>query len=217
MAAERAPVTPVEGPARRPVPERALAFEERPLVWGSILGGFLIGLTLFAFLALLGVALGLTVFNTGLAAAQGTVPAAQTGINSTIWAGVSSIIGYLIGGYAAARIADLSPRGRAAGNGVMVFLLSVPFALFMASQGMSGVLGGLGGLAGGMAEVIGMQVPGQPGVTISPADAARAMEAARNAAWGALLGSLLALGASALGGYLGGRDVGPETAEAAPR
>jgi hypothetical protein len=209
MAAERVPITRTHEPTYGTSLDVMPAVEHRPLVWSSIVGGFLIGLTTFAILNLLGLALGLPAFNAGRAAAEGTAPASQAGLNTTLWAGISSIISYLIGGFAAARIADLFPRARGAGNGVMVFLLSVPFAMFMASQGISGVLGGLGGIAGGVADLAAQQLPnlqGPASTTVSPPDVSRAAEGARNAAWGALIGTLLALGASALGGFAGARD-----------
>jgi hypothetical protein len=194
--------------------------EHRPLAWGAIVGGFLIGLTTFAILNLLGLALGLSAFDAGQAATEGTAPASQFGLNSTVWAGISSILSFLVGGFAAARIADIFPRSRGAANGAMVFLLSVPFAMLMASLGISGVLGGLGGLAGGVADVAAQQGPnlrGQAQATITPADVSRAAEAARNAAWGALIGTLLALGAGALGGYFGARDRWHEVHEVTTR
>jgi len=105
----------------------------------------------------------------------------------------------------------------------MVFLLSVPFAMLLASQGLSGILGGIGGMvggiAGGAAEVAAQnpslpnQVTGQAQANISPADVARAAEAARNTAWGALIGAIIALASSAAGGYFGARDTVTEVRE----
>jgi hypothetical protein len=230
MTAERVPITPIREPAvgtgLAPMP----GFEHRPLVWSAILGGFLIGLTAWVLLNLLGVALGLTAFNAGRAAVEGAAPAGQAGTNAALWAGISSILAYLIGGFAAARIAHVFPRSRGAGNGVMVFLLSVPFMLLFASQGVSGMLGSLGGIvggvAGGAADIVAQnpslpnQAAGQAQATIptpSPADVTRAADVARNAAWGALAALLLALGASALGGLFGGRELVRETDAVATR
>ncbi len=217
MAAEPARMTTIHEPEHVSGVDVVPVMETRPLVWSSIVGGFLIGLTVWALLNLLGIALGLSAFNAGQAAAQGSAPAGQAGMNSALWAGITSIISYLIGGFAASRIANIFGRDRGAGNGVMVFLLSVPFTLMMASLGMSGLLGGLGGIAGGIAggaanlmsqnPSLPNQAAAQAQANISPADVARAAETARNAAWGALIGALLALAASAIGGYFGAHDL----------
>ncbi len=223
MAAERARMTTIHEPDHAPGVDVVPFMETRPLVWSSIVAGFLIGLTTWALLNLLGIALGLTAFNAGQAAAQGSAPAGQAGMNTVLWTGITSIISYLIGGFAVSRIAHIFGRDRGAGNGVMVFLLSVPFALFMAGLGASGVLGGIGGLAGGIAggaaDVMSQnpslpnQATAQAQANISPADVARAAEAARNAAWGGLIGALLAMAASALGGFFGAHDERREVRE----
>ncbi|HZT07146.1 MAG TPA: hypothetical protein VFC51_08960 [Chloroflexota bacterium] len=183
----------------------ARLYETSPLHWGSIVGGYLIGLTIFALLGLLGIATGLSAFNAGSAAATGTAPATEAGINSALWAGISGIISYLIGGFAAARIVNCATRSRGMANGAMVFLLSVPVTMLVATQGMSGLLSGLGGLAAGAATMAPGNVapPSSVGGTVSPTEVARAAEGVRNAAWASLIVMIVALVASAIGGYLG--------------
>jgi hypothetical protein len=92
-----------------------------------------------------------------------------------------------------------------------VFMLAVPVVLWLAGQGLGTVLGSLGSLSGALASnpsaaQAAQGAAGQAQATaqsIEPVDVARAAEAARNTAWGTLGGSLVALAASALGGYLG--------------
>jgi hypothetical protein len=65
-----------------------------------------------------------------------------------------------------------------------------------AAQAAQGAAGQAQGAAQGAAQ------------NVSPADIARAAEAMRNTAWVILIGALVGLGASALGGLLGTRDLG---------
>lgn len=177
--------------------------------WGPIVAGLLTALTALLALSLLGLAIGLTTVDAGNAAAQGGPPP-ETGRNSAIWGAVSALLAFLLGGYVAGRTAAVFDRGWGALNGALVFLLGVPVALWLASQGMGAVLGSLGGLASGLNADPG-QVQGaadqarQATQNVQPAEVARAAERARNAAWGGLAGTLLGLGASSLGGFLGTR------------
>jgi hypothetical protein len=181
--------------------------------WGPILAGFLTALTSLLLLNLLGLAIGLTAVNAGTAAAQGGAPP-ELGRNSAIWAAISGILSFLLGGYVAGRTAAVFDRGWGALNGALVFLLGVPITLWLAGQGLGAVLGSLGSLASGLtidpnlaqgaAQSAGEQAQ-QAANNLQPVDVARAAERARNAAWGAVVASLLGLGAGALGGWLGTR------------
>jgi len=177
--------------------------------WGPIVAGFLTALTSLLLLSLLGLAIGLTAVNAGDAAAQGAAPA-DAGRNSAIWGAISGILSFLLGGYVAGRTAAVFDRGWRALNGALVFLLGVPFTLWLASQGLGAALGNLGSFASSLNADPG-QVQNAAGqaqqaaANVQPIDVARAAERARNGAWGALAGALLGLGASALGGFLGTR------------
>jgi hypothetical protein len=153
------------------------------LHWGPIIAGFLSALTTLFLLSLLGGAIGLTQFNAAAAAAQGSAPA-DAGRNSAIWAGLSGILSFLLGGYVAARLGHLLDRSWGAWHGALVFMLALPIALWLAGQGLGAVLGTVGNVASGLA-------------------VGESAAALRNTLWGALVGSLLGLGASALGGWLG--------------
>src|SRR5215204_1711580 len=180
--------------------------------WGPIVAGLLTALTALLLLNLLGLAIGLTTMNAGTAAAQGGPPA-DAGRNSAIWAGISGIVSFLLGGYVAGRTAALFNRGWGALNGALVFMLAVPLILWLAGQGLGSVLGSLGNLSGAPASNPGVTQVAQGAAgqaqaaaqTVQPIDVARAAEAARNTAWGTLAGSLLGLAASAFGGWLGTR------------
>jgi hypothetical protein len=174
---------------------------------GPIIAGFLTALTTLLLLGLLGLAVGFTTVNAGDAAIRGGVPE-ETGRNSLIWALISGIAAFFIGGWVAGRTAAVFDRKWGLLNGALVFFLAVPVTLWLASQGLGAVLGGLGGLTDALN-------PGQVQAAtdnarntannVQPIDVARTAEGVRNTAWGAFVGSLLALWAAALGGFAGTR------------
>jgi len=225
-AAEQAAVTVTEGRTQRrmasdpsfwredqrthdvPIPEAYNLNRDR-VRWGPILAGLATALTSLLFFSLLGLAFGLTVVNAGTAAAEGGAPQG-TGTTSAIWAAVSALLAFFLGGWVAGKTGAIFDRGWGAMNGALVFLVAVPVTLLLASLGLGSVLGALGGFAGalnadpGTAQNAASQA-GEAARNVQPIDVARAAETARNAAWGALLGMVLGLGASTLGGMLGTR------------
>jgi hypothetical protein len=160
--------------------------------WGPIVAGLLTAMTALLLLSLLGLAIGLTTVNAGAAATQGGPPP-DTGRNSAIWAAISGIVAFALGGYVTGRTASLFNRGWGALNGALVFMLAVPLILWLAGQGLGTVLGSLGNLSGALAS--------------NP----NAAQAARNTAWGTLAGSLVAVAASSVGGWLGTRHPAAHT------
>jgi hypothetical protein len=190
------------------IPE-ALNFTRDRVRWGPIVAGLATALTSLLMLSLLGLAIGLTVVNAGDAAAQGGAPDGL-GRNSAIWGAISGLIAFLVGGWVAGRSAAVFDRGWGALNGALVFLIAVPVILWLASMGLGTVLGSLGSFAGsvnpdpGTAQNVAEQAR-QAAQNTQPVDVARAAGNARNTAWGTLLGMVLALGASSVGGMLGTR------------
>ncbi len=176
--------------------------------WGPIWAGLLTTITALLLLGLLGIAVGLTTVNAGTAS-QGNI-ADDTGRNAAIWAGLSAIVAFLLGGYVAGRTAAVHERGAAAFNGALVFLLALPLLLWLVSQGLGGLLGNASTITQSLHINLGQlqstaSQAGQAAKNITPAQAQQAADTARNTAWGALIGLVLALGAGALGGLLGTR------------
>jgi len=93
----------------------------------------------------------------------------------------------------------------------MVFLLGLPILLWLAGQGLGAVLGTFSNIAGGLGASSAQAVNTAQGAAQQAGSAARANPTAvgdaasglRNAAWATLLGSLLGLAASTLGGMVG--------------
>jgi len=173
--------------------------------WGPIWAGLLSAFFALLVLSLLGLALGASTVNAGQAAqGAGTQNAGQY---SALWAGISAILAFLIGGYVAGRTAAVHEHGWAALNGALVFLLALPLLLWLASQGLGALIGNANHIAGGLGINLGQLGATATGAAkaITPAQAQQAADTARNTAWGTLIGLLLGCGAAALGGTLGMR------------
>jgi len=173
--------------------------------WGPIWAGLLAAFFTLLVLSLLGLALGATTVNAGQAA-QGNVNA-NAGQYAAIWAGVTAILSFLIGGYVAGRTAAVHERGWAALNGALVFLLALPILLWLASQGLGAVIGNASSIASGLHINLGQlgSTATSAAKSVTPAQAQQAADTARNTAWGTLIGLLLGCGAGALGGTIGMR------------
>ena len=177
--------------------------------WGPVWAGLLTAMTSLLLLSLLGIAIGLTTVNAGTAAAQGGPPQG-TGLAAAIWGALTAIVSFLLGGYVAGKTAAVFGRGWGAFNGALVFLLGVPITLLLAGLGLGGILGTLGSFASSL-NIHPSMLQGaanqaqQATPNVQPTDVVRAAEGLRNGAWGTLIGLLLGLGASALGGALGTR------------
>lgn len=195
------------------IPE-SYALDHDRVRWAAVWAGLLSALTLLLALGVLGLAVGLTSVDAGQAVAQRGVPSGL-GLGSGIWAGISAILAFLLGGWVAGRTAAVFGKGWAALNGMLVFLLAVPLLLWLASSGVGTLLGSLGGFAQSLninpQQVSGAagQAAGQAGQAaqnVTPAEASQAATTARNAAWSTLLGLGLGIGAATLGGVLGARS-----------
>ncbi len=187
--------------------------------WGPIWAGLLAAFFALLVLSLVGVAIGATTVNAG-AAAQGNANAnSGAGAFSAIWAGITAILSFLIGGYVAGRTAAVHERGWAALNGALVFLLALPVLLWLASQGLGAIIGNASNIAGGLGINLGQLGNTAAGAArnVTPAQAQQAADTARNTALGTLIGLLLGCAAGALGGTLGMRPAaaGTRTAGAA--
>ncbi len=190
---------------------QALTIPTDRVRWGPIWAGLLSAFFTLLVLSLLGLAIGATTVNTG-AALQGTGNQ-NAGAYSAIWAGISAIIAFLIGGYVAGRTAAVPERGWAALNGMLVFLLALPILLWLASQGLGALIGNANHIAGGLGINLGQigNTGSGTATSITPAQAQQAADTAKNTAWGTLIGLLLGCGAAALGGTLGMRHAARDT------
>jgi hypothetical protein len=187
------------------IPE-ALGFQRDQVRWGPIFAGVMTALTSLLLLSLLGVAVGLTTVNAGVVAAQGTPPP-DAGRNAALWSALSGVFAFLTGGYVAGRTAGVFDRKWGALNGALVFVVGVPLILWLAGQGLGAVLGSLGGFASALNvdPTQAQNAANQAASQTTPLDVARAASQAKTTVWMALIGTLLWLGAGAIGGLMGTR------------
>jgi hypothetical protein len=86
-------------------------------------------------------------------------------------------------------------------------MLALPIVLWLAGQGLGAVLGTVGNLASGLnlaaSQAVGTAQNAGAAAQSNPTAVGDAAAAVRNGLWGSFIGSLLGLGASALGGWLG--------------
>ncbi len=179
--------------------------------WGPIWAGLLSAFFTLLVLSLLGLAIGASTVDTG-AAAQGNVNQ-NAGQYSAIWAGISAIIAFLVGGYVAGRTAAVHERGWAALNGALVFLLALPILLWLATQGLGALIGNANHIAGGLGINLGQLSTTVTGTAknLTPAQAQQAVDTAKTTAWGTLIGLVVGLVAGAVGGTLGMRHAARDT------
>ncbi|HWE63639.1 MAG TPA: hypothetical protein VHB98_18145 [Chloroflexota bacterium] len=177
------------GASRGPEPMAATVIAEGRVRWGAVWAGLVAALTVFVLLGLLGLTIGLSHVNVGAMVASGKAPR-DAGRNAAIWAGAAGIIAFLIGGYVAGRMAMVFTRGQAALHGAMIFFLTVPVIVLPAVLDLSGNLGTVGKAIHDNLRALHMASSGTT---------------ARNVVLWALIGLVVMLVASTLGGALGAR------------
>ncbi len=159
--------------------------------WGSVLAGVFVAVATQFVLSAVGVLVGFGVTSiTSLAALK----SASAGVG--IWAAISALISLFIGGYVAARLANSLTSANGLWHGLIVWAFALVVGILLSSLGVTGLLG----LGSATATARGI-IP--TGTSVTPADLKVAASLASRTAGYFLLGSLLSLAASLLGGWLG--------------
>lgn len=181
--------------------------------WGPIVAGLVTALTTLLLLSLVGLAVGLTAIDAERAARDGGIPL-SAGTGTALWGAITALLAFGLGGFVAGRTGAIFDRGWGALNGALVFLVAVPLIIMLAGSGIGGVLGSLGNYASGLnispqqiqqaAGQVQNQAQGQA-QQVTPQQIGQAAENARNGAWGVVIGLILGLVASTLGGMFGVR------------
>lgn len=180
------PITPAYAePARTPMPAREMALGYEGIRWGPIFGGLFIALAAQAIFMTLGVAIGLS-----SAAAVGT-----TGITAGagIWAAISGILAFFLGGYVASRTSLTPSSFTGALIGLVVFSLALVLGLLFSGLSAAGFLVALASFLGPAAPSI-VPTPGQPGLVLALTG---------GTAWWFFVWMVLGSIAAALGGVVG--------------
>jgi heme A synthase len=124
---------------------------------------------------------------------------------AAIWGVISAIIAFFLGGWVAAKSAAVAGVPSGVLNGVMVGVAALVLVLWLASSGVSGLVGALGT---NITDII--NAARNSGITTSDVqqqaqqvDTQAAFNAVKDSAWWTLAGLVLPLIASAIGGWAG--------------
>lgn len=139
---------------RRREPERGYAevpATARPtdlVRWGPIVAGIFAALATLITLSVLGIAIGLSVFNYG-------DPASSFGIGAGIWGAITALISFFVGGLIAARNAAYGGRTSGIMNGAMVWFVAIPLLVYLLGTGVGSLTRTVGSVAGTAAQTVG--------------------------------------------------------------
>jgi hypothetical protein len=190
--------------------------------WGPILAGVFAALTAAAVLSTLGAAIGMSSYD------RGDDPR-HFAIGAGVWGAVTMLVAFALGGWLTARSSAVRGRDNGLLNGVMVAGVGIPLLMFLmgslgalmshaelsngrdtqAEQRMtrSGPAAGFdGAVQAGASMSPGGNAAAESGTQDRAAQAEQASKSGSRAAWSTLTALLMAIGASAVGGYLGARD-----------
>jgi hypothetical protein len=195
--------------------------------WGPILAGVFAALTAAAVLSTLGAAIGMSAYDRNDSARS-------FAIGAGVWGAITMLAAFALGGWLAARSAAIRGRNNGLLNGVMVAGVGIPLLMFLigsagalmshaelangrdtqAEQRMtnSGPAAGFDGAAQAGASMrangrdANASASGDVNSQDRAAQAERASDKGSRAAWSTLTALLMAIGASAVGGYLGARE-----------
>jgi hypothetical protein len=160
------------------------AVELKDLVrWGPIIAGFATTLATLILMSVLGGAIGATTLNQDAAAAQ-----QNAGTFGLIWAALSAILAFFLGGWIAARTAGIGGRMAALVNSGLVWAFTLLFALTIAGLGLAGMGDSLGSVTG---------------LDPSAGAAGTTTAEAMTATWGTLAALVLGLASALVGGLVG--------------
>lgn len=199
--------------------------------WGPILAGVVTALSTLVILGLLGLAIGLSVYDVN-------DPGTFIGLSTGIWGVVSALLAFVAGGAVAGYTAAVPTQKDGMLNGAMVWLVTIPLMVYIFGLG----IGSAASLVGNVAqtglnvasplvdevslqglEFDSVQIAAQAAgaelteaeaqaifnsmveqATLTDAEVEEVVDTAAPSAWGTLLALLLGLIAAALGGAFGG-------------
>ena len=108
----------------------------RPVVgWSGVFAGLVVGAGVVGLLSVLGVAVGITVWPDGrMASGEG---GARLGIGTGVWAALSLLVGFFVGGLVSTRATNHTDRGGAVIQGTLVWILGVVTVVALVMSGIS--------------------------------------------------------------------------------
>jgi hypothetical protein len=170
--------------------EGARAMDPWPVSWSAVWIGTLAAVALALIVGLTGTAIGAHQVGHPFSTWK------DVGFLALVWSVFGAFLSFVVGGWAATRVAGFRRSETAMLHGAIVWVVAVPILLVLTSMGAAAYLGSwYGGLAGTPAWVASPPLAAQ--------DPAAAAIAARNAALAAVTALLLGLVGSVLGGWMG--------------
>ncbi|MBA2248503.1 MAG: hypothetical protein H0W23_10265 [Chloroflexia bacterium] len=124
---------------------------------------------------------------------------------AAVWGVASALIAFFLGGWVAAKTAAVAGAGSGLVNGLMVGAAILVIVLWLTGSGVSAILGTIGSNVGDITSLVQQQARSTQEVEqqAQQVDAQQAFDTVRDGAWWTLLGMILPLVASGLGGLLG--------------
>lgn len=119
--------------------------------WGPVIAGIFAALATLITLSVLGIAIGLSVFNYG-------DPASSFGIGAGIWGAITALISFFVGGLIAARNAAYGGRSSGIMNGAMVWFVAIPVLVYLLGSGIGSLTRTVGSVAGTAVQTAGNAV-----------------------------------------------------------
>lgn len=208
----------------------AIATPKDSVRWGPIFAGLFAALTTLVLLSTLGVAIAGTAYDPG-------DPAKAFGLGAGIWAGLSFLVAFFVGGLISARTAAVRGTGNGVFQGAMVCLVAVPLLMYLIISGVASAARSAGAMATTAAQTAataantpqGQQAVNQAQAQApsadqvqqktqetaqqvqqavsNPANQEKVADATAKSAWGTLVSLLLGLGAAMVGGLVGARSM----------
>jgi hypothetical protein len=176
--------------------------------WGAVLAGLVTALSTLVLLSVLGLAIGLTTFETG-------DQLSNFGMGAGIWGAISTIVAFVLGGWVAARSAAVRGRSNALLNGAMVWAVAIPLIMYLLGSGVGSMMNMATDAAAASATALTEAAPADTNAAanavqeqaqqVDPATVNDAAQNAGEAAWGTLVALLLGLAAAVGGGLMGER------------
>ncbi|NDJ19776.1 hypothetical protein [Myxacorys almedinensis] len=195
----------------RPVSEQAalvqpVADYHDRVRWGPIISGLFVALVSQLILSALGAAIGATTI-AGSGAPRTETPDVANAVG--IWSIISLLISLFIGSWVMARACGPMNRSTALLNAAILWATTLALSAYLLASGVTGAFGVIAANAGAVAnQVIPEGGATVPNVTPPNVTAQQARDIASNTAtagWSFVLGSLLGLVASLIGGAVGAR------------
>jgi len=160
-------------------------------------------------LSILGLAIGLTTYETG-------DQLRNFGLGAGIWGAVSTIVAFVLGGWVAAHSAGVRGRSNALLNGAMVWAVAIPLIMYLLGSGAGSLMNTATNAAAASVPALTQNANGTDVTAaanaaqaqaqqVDPATVDAAAQKAGNAAWGTLVALLLGLVAAVGGGLMGQR------------